>query len=114
MTLMDWSPRTVRMVRAVKDFFGLFSGTSVAGIPLDWPLRFLVLGALHGLLRRKLTLRTAAAIGTGLLLATEVLEIFATRRPHALYWPDMGDAADVISGLAGIGVAELLLRSRRK
>ncbi len=112
--LLDWSPTAVDFVRGIKHFFGLFSGTQIGGVPLDWPLRFVLLGGLHLLLRRRLPLLRAAAVGLGLLLATESLEIVATRTPGKLYWPDAGDVADLGSGLLGILAAERVRRLWRK
>ena len=108
--LLNWSPTTIRLVRGIKRFFGLFSGTAIAGIPLDWPLRFVVLGGLHGALRRRISPRSAAITCLTVLVGTELLEIIAVQNLHRLRWPDWGDAADVASGVSGIIAAEILSR----
>jgi hypothetical protein len=105
-----WSPAVVRTVRSVKHFLGWFSGTAVLGIPLDWPARFIGLGLLHALARRRLGPRGSAALCLALLVGSEILEIFASRVPGRYFWPDLGDLADVLSGMAGVLAAEWLAR----
>lgn len=116
--LQDWSPTTVSVVRAAKSFFGLFSGTTFCGVPLDWPLRFGLLGGLYLLLTRRsrrggvapASRRRATMLCLGLLAVTELMEIVATRTPGKFYWPDIGDAADLLAGLAGIASAAVVRR----
>lgn len=114
---IEWSPSTVEFVRTIKNFFGLFSGTTVCGIPLDWPLRFVILASLCLVFARWLQRRTAVAVCLLILAGSESLEIVASRTPGKLYWPNAGDAADLAAGLLGIiagGFARSWLASSRE
>jgi hypothetical protein len=105
-----WPPWLVKAVRAVKNSEALFSQHTLCGVPLDWPLRFIVLGGLYLILQRRLRRRRAAAICTAILLLKETLDCFAVLKPWCPRPPDLGDLADVASGLLGLVCAE---RGRR-
>jgi hypothetical protein len=109
---LAWPRLLVEGVRAFKAIEGFFSDHAVCGIPLDLPLRFIVLGGAYLWLRPRLGPRRAATLCGALLLLKEVFDCFAVldlRHPRP---PDWGDAADVLSGLAGLVAAELIVRWR--
>lgn len=84
-------------------------------MPLDWPIRFAFVGGLYYLLRcRRWSHRTACALTLAILLGKELFDIVAHRNPLSPRAPDWGDAADVLSGLAGLGAAICLFRMRTK
>lgn len=109
---MDWPDSLIAMVRVVKRTMCWVSGQSVLGIPLDLPLRFGMLGALYALLCVRVPRRHAVAVCMALLLGSELFEIFAVRNLGRPAPPDWGDLADILSGLAGIGAADLAWRWR--
>ncbi len=108
--MIHWPPALVTVVRKVKTFFGWFSSHTLAGIPLDWLVRFVVLGLAYWLLARKMGRRAAAAVCIAVLLTSELLELVCNRCFPHIHTPDWGDLADVLSGLAGIAAAEGIRR----
>ena len=98
----------------IKEVFAFFTHHYLFGIPLDLPFRFVVLGAGYLLLQRKFSRRGSAAICITVLLFKETFDLFAVQRFPWPKPPDWSDLADVVSGLAGIGFAELILRLRRQ
>jgi hypothetical protein len=109
-----WPVIIVDAVRATRRFFAWFSQNTVVGVPLDWPLRFVLIGALYMLLCRWTTRRRAAVFAASLLIAKEALDIFAHLDLLAPRPPDWGDAADCAAGLLGIAAAELFFRVRSR
>lgn len=108
--MIHWPPTLVTIVRQVKAFLGWFSGHSLAGIPLDWITRFVVLGLGYWVLTRRASRRVAAAVCVCVLLTSELMELVCNRCFPHIHTPDWGDLADVLSGLAGIAAAESLRR----
>jgi len=108
-----WSVWLVQLVHALKTALGWFSEHELLGVPLDWLVRFVVLGVMYTVLRRYLSRRWAAWLTIAVLLGKELFDIFAHQnllRPRA---PNWGDLADVISGLLGLGTAMAIERLRR-
>ena len=106
-----WPPWLVEAVPAVKNVEALFSQHTLWGMPLDWPLRFVVLGGLYLILQRRLSRRRSAVVCIAVLLLKEAFDCFAVLQPWHPRPPDLGDLADVASGLLGLVCAELV-RSR--
>lgn len=106
-------PWLVHAVRTVKQFAGFFSENSLAGVPLDWVVGFVVAGFVITLLTWKMRARRAAILVTALLLATEAIEVFAVLNIWRPRLPDLGDATDVAAGVLGIVAAALIGRWRR-
>jgi len=108
-----WPTALVRCIRAVRDACGWCSETHILGIPLDWPVRLALLAGLYVLLRFRLSARWTTAITLTILLGKELFDILVHQdlRPRA---PDWGDAADILSGLAGIGLGILIARGLRR
>ncbi len=106
-----WPAWLVHVIRGFRNFCAWCSEHTVIGIPRDWPLRFVVLAAMYGFLRRWLSARRTAAITIAILLGKEIFDIVAHEdlRPRA---PNWGDAADILSGLAGIALAAWLVERR--
>ena len=100
-------------VRKLKDLFAFFSNHHVLGIPLDWPVRFVLIGGLYILLQTKLSAKRSCAICLAVLLLKETFDVFAVRSFSWARLPDWGDAADIAVGLAGIACAILVVRLRR-
>ncbi len=111
---LAWPESLVAAVRGLKSVFAFFSRHRLAGVPLDLPLRFVVMAAGQVWLRRRLGPRQAVLACTAVLLAKEVFDVFAVRDPVHPKSPNWGDVADVVSGLAGIAAAETLIRLRRR
>ena len=105
---MRWPDNLVALVRLTKHGMCWISGQSVLGIPLDWPLRFVALGALYGALRLKMCWRWSVAVCVAVLLCTELFEIVAVRELNNAVLPNWSDVADILSGLTGMGAVELL------
>jgi hypothetical protein len=110
----DWWP--VWLVDAVRNVRGVSAWASrhtLAGVPLDWIVRFALIGVLYLLVRRRLSRGVSAGVAIGALCAKELFDIVAHQnllRPRA---PDLGDLADVLSGLAGLAAAMAVDRMRR-
>lgn len=74
-------------------------------MPLDWIVRFVLIGALYLALRSRWPRRVAGSVAIALLLAKELFDIVAHQdllQPRA---PDLGDVADILSGLVGVAAA---------
>ena len=56
----QWPDWLIELVRAVKRSLGFFSDRSVLGVPLDLPVRFLVIGGFYLMLQWRLSRRAAA------------------------------------------------------
>jgi hypothetical protein len=110
---IDWSLTLVTAVRQVKDFFGLFSSHTLAGIPLDWIVRPAILGGFYLLLRLRTSGSRAAAVCVSILLVSEFLELICTQHFPRLDAPGWDDLADVLTGVTGIAAAEGIRRLRR-
>ncbi len=102
-----WPPWLVEAVRAIKNVEALFSQHTLCGVALDWPLRFIVLGGLYLILQRRLSRRQSAAVCIVVLLLKETFDCFVVLQPWHPRPPDLGDLADVVSGLLGLVCAEL-------
>lgn len=111
--MIKWPTNLVNAIHKVKEIFAFFAHHYLFGIPLDLPLRFVVLGGAYLLLQRKFSRKRSAAVCITVLLLKEIFDLFVVRRFPWPKPPNWGDLADVVSGLAGIGVAELILRFRR-
>jgi hypothetical protein len=108
-----WPAGLIAAVRAVKNVEAFFSQHALCGIPCDWPLRFVALGAAYRGLRPHCGPRWAASVCVGVLLAKEVFDCFAVLDPWHPRPPDWGDAADVLTGLAGIAAGMIVSRRRK-
>lgn len=98
----------VRAVRSFKNLCAFFTHRSVLGIPLDLPLRAVVLAGLYFLLRRRFQPRASAAICLAVLLAKELFDIVAVQSLLHPRWPHLDDMADIASGLVGISLGLLI------
>ena len=110
---IPWPRLLVDTVHAVRGAFAWVSEHTLFGIPLDWPVRFVLLAVMYTVLRRWLSVRLAALLTIAVLLSKELFDIFAHQdllQPRA---PDWGDLADIISGLLGVAAAIGLERLRR-
>ncbi len=103
-----WPDGLVCAVRTFKAACAWFSEHTLLGVPLDWPLRAVLVGGLYALLRRRGSRRRAVLICSALLVAKELFDVFATRHPLRPPLPDAGDLADLAAGLVGLLVAESL------
>ncbi len=104
--LHGWPATVVEAVRAVKHGFAWCSQHAVLGLPVDWIVRFGVLGGMHLVLARRIGAARSACICGAILIAKETFDVVAVLDPARPRWPGMDDAADVLSGIAGIAVAE--------
>jgi len=111
---LAWPRPLVEAVRGFKRMEGFISNHAIGGIPLDWPLRLLVLGGAYLWLRPRLGPRRAAALCIGGLLLKEAFDCLAVLDPRHPRPPDWGDVADVLSGLAGLVAAELMSRATNR
>jgi hypothetical protein len=86
----------------------------VLGIHVDW--FFHLTGALLAVLvaARFLSLRRSLQVAIGLLVSKEIFDVFAKTRLEYIRPPTLDLAVDMSSGGAGILIAYLLLRRRRK
>jgi len=109
-----WPPFLVSAIQRIKAMFAFFNYHSVLGIPLDWPLRFVLLGGLYLALQSRLGRRRTAFLCVALLLAKALFDILAIRDWSHPKPPNRGDLADILSGLAGIAAAEMIVRLRRR
>ena len=109
-----WPPSLVAAVRKIKNVFASFSHHHVLGIPLDWPLRFVLLGGLYLILHSRLGRWRTALFCVAVLLAKELFDIIAVRDLFHPKPPDRGDLADILSGLAGIASGALIVCIRRR
>lgn len=100
-----WPAWLVDAVRGVRAVFAWTSAHTLAGVPLDWIVRFVVIGGLYLVLRRRLPRRVAGGIVVALLLVKELFDIVAHQDLLLLRAPDFGDLADILSGLAGVAAA---------
>jgi hypothetical protein len=110
---LAWPKSLIHAVRTIRSAFAWVSEYELLGVPLDWLVRFVVLGVMYTVLRRYLSRRWAAWLTIAVLLGKELFDLFAHQdllRPPA---PNWGDLADVISGLLGLGTAMAIERLRR-
>ncbi len=110
---ISWPPQLISAVRAVRHLFARISEETLLGVPLDWPVRFVLVGAVYCILRIRLSTRAAAAIVLAFLFGKELFDIVAHQnlQPRA---PDLGDLADLASGLAGLFCGGLIIRRLRR
>jgi hypothetical protein len=112
--MIHWPTSYIAFIHKIKGIFAFFRHHFLFGIPLDLPFRFVLLGTGYLLLQRKFSRGRSASICITVLLLKETFDLFAVQRFPWPKPPDWGDLADVVSGLAGIGVAEIILRLRRQ
>lgn len=112
--MIHWPTSWIAFIQKVKSIFGFFKHHFLLGMPLDLPFRFVLLGGVYLLLQRKLTRGKSAVLCIVLLLSKEIFDLFAVQQFSWPKSPNWGDMADVISGLAGIGMAEVILRCRAR
>ncbi|MFA5865307.1 MAG: hypothetical protein WC975_11550 [Phycisphaerae bacterium] len=112
--MIHWPKSYILVAHKIKNLFAFLTHHYLFGIPLDLPFRFVLLGAGYLLLQRKFSRGRSAAICITVLLIKETFDLFAVQRFPWPKPPNLGDLADVVSGLAGIGVAEIILRLRRR
>lgn len=112
--LVAWPGWLVAGVRALRSVFAWFSEHTLLGVPLDWPVRFILIAGLYLFLRIRFSTRIAATLSLGLLLGKEFFDVFAHRDLLLPRSPDWGDAADIASGLVGLAAAFLIDRRHRR
>ena len=110
---IPWPTFLVDAVRAVRGAFAWVSEHTLLGIPLDWPVRFVLLAVMYTVLRRWLSARLAAGLTIAVLLAKELFDVLVHQDLLSPRAPDWGDLADVVSGLLGVGAAIAFERRRR-
>lgn len=104
--LHGWPATVVEAVRAVKGGFAWCSQHAVLGVPIDWIVRFFSLGGLHLVVARRIGAARSACICGAILIAKETFDVVAVLDPARPRWPGVDDLADILSGAAGIAVAE--------
>lgn len=104
--LHGWPGPIVEAVRAVKGVFAWCSQHAVLGVPIDWIVRFAVLGGLYAVLARRIGAARSMIVCGAILLAKETFDILAVLDPARPRWPGVDDLADILSGVAGIAAAE--------
>ncbi|MCA9440653.1 MAG: hypothetical protein KC964_07595 [Candidatus Omnitrophica bacterium] len=105
-----WPDWLVLLIRDIKNYFNWFRIHQWMGIPLDLILRFFVLGLVYWIARRKASLKTALLISLAILLGKEVFDTFTVRSWSRIHWPGFLDFEDVMSGVLGMAVAEIVHR----
>lgn len=101
-----WPDGIIWFVTILKTFFGFFRDHSFFGVPLDLPFRFVGIGFLYWILRKRVSLVMAFSVCLGILLAKELFDMFAVRALRSIHWPEIADLLDLLSGLAGMAFAE--------
>ena len=105
-----WPDWLVLAIQQVKNGFNWFRVHQWMGIPLDLVLRFFVLGGIYWVVRRKTTLKKALLVSLAILFGKEVFDTFAVRSWNRIHWPGFLDFEDVMSGVLGMGTAEVVHR----
>lgn len=98
------------LLRAVRGFFNRFSTMTVAGVPVDWFFHLIGAAAVMLVASRLVGRAWALRLTLGLVVAKELVDIFAKTRVEYIRPPTVDLALDLSAGLAGIGIGYLLAR----
>ncbi len=105
-----WPDWLVHTIHGVKRVFDWFRYRQWLGIPLDLIVRFVLLGIIYFIVRRRSGVRVALLVSLSILLGKEIFDTFTVRSWERIHWPGFLDIEDVMSGLLGMATAEMAHR----
>lgn len=100
----------VFIVQQIKHLFGVVKEQTLWGIPLDLPFRTVILACIYSMISQRRSRWQALWICLLLLVGKEVFDIFAVRSFARIEAPDIGDDFDLLAGLLGIAIGEIVVR----
>lgn len=95
-------------LRSIRDKMNQFSKAEVLGLPMDWFFHLVGMIVFVFVVSRVLSVKKTIVLGFALMIAKEVVDVFAKSRLEYIRPPTVDLVFDLTAGLVGLGLGYLL------